>query len=99
MAMRRWGAGRGKARGDALAERVCAVVVRTLSPPPELGPIGPETVLYGAGLGLDSIAALELVAALEEEFDITIGDAELSPASFERVGSLVALVRKLKGGS
>jgi acyl carrier protein len=53
--------------------------------------------LYGQGLGLDSVDALRLVAALEEEFDITIDDTELTPSTFEHIGSLVYLVRRLTG--
>ena len=80
--------------GD-LVEQVCVLVARTLDLPPHLRPKGAETRLYGQGLGLDSVDALRLVAALEEEFDITIDDTELTPATFEHVGSLVSLVRRL----
>ena len=81
--------------GD-LVEKVCVLVVRTLDLPPDLHPKGAETRLYGNGLGFDSADALRLVAALEEEFDITIDDAELTPSTFEHIGSLVSLVQKLR---
>jgi acyl carrier protein len=80
--------------GD-LVEQVCVLVTHTLNLPPHLRPDGAETRLYGQGLGLDSVDALRLVAALEEEFDITIDDTELTPATFEHIGSLVSLVRRL----
>ena len=83
--------------GD-LVEQVCGLVARTLDLPPQLRPNGAETRLYGNGLGLDSVDALRLVAALEEEFDITIDDTELTPSTFEHIGSLVSLVRKLTYG-
>ena len=83
--------------GD-LVEQVCVLVARTLDLPPDLRPVGAETRLYGRGLGLDSVDALRLVAALEEEFDITIDDTELTPSIFERIGSLVSLVRRLTRG-
>jgi acyl carrier protein len=45
---------------------------------------------------VDSLDTLRLVAALEEEFDIIIDDAELTPSTFEDVESVVRLVRKLR---
>jgi acyl carrier protein len=83
--------------GD-LVEQVCVLVARTLDLPPHLHPKGLETRLYGQGLGLDSVDGLRLVAALEEEFDITIDDTELTPATFESIGSLVSLVRRVGCG-
>ena len=80
---------------DDLVEQVCVVVARTLDLPPHLRLNGAETRLYGQGLGLDSVDALRLVAALEEEFDITIDDTELTPSTFEHIGALVSLVRRL----
>jgi len=81
-----------------LVEQVCVLVTHTLDLPPDLRPVGAETRLYGKGLGLDSVDALRLVAALEEEFDITIDDTELTPSTFEHIGSLVSLVRRLTRG-
>jgi acyl carrier protein len=83
---------------DQLIEQVCALVVRTLDLPPDCLPVGVETRLYGSGLGVDSLDALRLVAALEERFDVIIDDGELTPSTFECVGSIVSLIRRLKGG-
>lgn len=85
-------------RDGDLVEQICVLVARTLDLPSDLRPNGAETRLYGNGLGLDSADALRLVAALEEEFDITIDDAELTPSTFERIGSLVFLVQRLRCG-
>jgi len=78
---------------QGLCEKVCALVSATLELPPNLLPLRVETHLYGAGLGLDSVDALRLVAALEEEFDITIEDMELTPSTLESVGSIISLIR------
>lgn len=86
---------RTSSRDGDLVEQVCVLVARTLDLPSDLRPTGAETCLYGKGLGLDSVDALRLVAALEEEFDITIDDTELTPSTFEHIGSLVSLVRRL----
>jgi acyl carrier protein len=55
--------------------------------------IDTETRLIGEGLALDSVALLEFVLALEQEFDRTFDEHELSPAGFRSVGSVVDLVR------
>lgn len=81
---------------DDLVERVAALVSRTLDLPPDQEPLGADTPLYGSGLGLDSLDALRLVAALEEEFDITIDDAELTEPTFARLGGIVCLVQRLR---
>src|SRR5262249_49914839 len=62
-----------------------------------LGPVGrldQDTGLLGTGVGLDSIEILHLVAAIEEEFDLTIDDSELEVRHFETVRSLTALIRR-----
>ena len=68
-------------------------MVLTLDIPSDLLPLRRETGLYGAGLGLDSFDALRLLAALEEEFDITVDDRELTPSTFETIGSIASLVK------
>lgn len=83
-------------RDGDLVERVCVLVARTLDLPPSLHPKDSETQLHGLGLGLDSVDGLRLIAALEREFDVTIDDTELTPDTFKNIGSLVAVVRKLK---
>jgi acyl carrier protein len=44
--------------------------------------------LFGDGLGLDSVDALELVVALEKEFGIKIKSQELGREVFSSVASL-----------
>jgi acyl carrier protein len=43
---------------------------------------------------LDSVGLLQLVAFLEEEFDIEIDDAEIVPEHFSTISSIQDLVRK-----
>jgi acyl carrier protein len=47
-----------------------------------------ESPLFGEGLGLDSVDALELVVALEKEFGIKIKSQELGREVFSSVSSL-----------
>jgi acyl carrier protein len=50
--------------------------------------IGDEEPLFGEGLGLDSVDALELVVALEKEFGIKIKSQELGREVFSSVSTL-----------
>ena len=47
-----------------------------------------EAPLFGEGLGLDSVDALELVVALEKEFGIKIRSQEMGREVFSSVSSL-----------
>jgi acyl carrier protein len=44
--------------------------------------------LFGAGLGLDSIDALELVVAIEREHGVVIADAKVGRRAFASVSAL-----------
>ena len=53
------------------------------------GQLDESTGLLGKGIGLDSIEIIQLVAALEEEFDLTIDDDDLLPEHFQTIGDLI----------
>ncbi len=44
--------------------------------------------------GLDSVAVLQLVAALEERFDIALAETDLTAENMATLGSLVRLLRR-----
>lgn len=48
--------------------------------------------LFGVGLGLDSLDALQLATALEERFDITVPDDQESKGIFRSVETLATFV-------
>jgi acyl carrier protein len=50
--------------------------------------------LLGAIPELDSMAVVGIITSLEESFDITVHDDEISANSFETFGSLVEFVEK-----
>lgn len=52
------------------------------------------TCLLGRGIGIDSIEALALAVAIEEEFDIEVDDRDLTRALFETIGSVADYVRR-----
>lgn len=50
--------------------------------------IGDDQLLFGEGLGLDSIDALELVVAIERDFAVTIPDGKVDHDAFHSVRTL-----------
>ena len=53
-----------------------------------------DSPLIEYGVGLDSVATLELVVALEEEFQIRIDESEITPETFETIESISRHVSK-----
>ncbi len=54
--------------------------------------------LFGEGLGLDSLDALQLAMGLEERFAIRIPEGEQARAVFASVSALAAYVASEQGG-
>jgi acyl carrier protein len=54
--------------------------------------IADDAPLFGEGLGLDSVDALELVVALEKEFGIRIQSHEVGREAFASVSALASFV-------
>lgn len=48
--------------------------------------------IFGDGLGLDSIDALEFVVLIEEEFEVVIADEEAAKSAFASVGALADFI-------
>jgi acyl carrier protein len=83
---------RGLRMSEAVAatpDRIKRLIVESLNLEgmrPEM--IEDETPLFGEGLGLDSVDALELVVALEKEFGIRIKSQEIGREVFSSVSTL-----------
>ena len=71
---------------------VKAVLVNTLGVEDRAATIDASTPLLGSLPELDSMAVLELVAALEQRFGITVDDDDVTAEIFETLGSLAAFV-------
>ena len=56
--------------------------------------IDDDAPLFGDGLALDSVDVLELVVGLEQEFGVTIADAEVGRTAFASVNALVSFVEE-----
>lgn len=60
--------------------------------------LGKDTPLLGSMPELDSMAAVSLIAALEDHFGFAVHDDEISAATFSTVGSLSSFVDQKLGG-
>lgn len=54
--------------------------------------IDPDTALFGTGLGLDSLDAVELLVCLAADFGIRLPDDAVGRAEMRTVNSLVDLI-------
>ena len=76
----------------ATLERVIKNIIRAAKLNPAQ-PLDENTPLVGAGLSLDSVAVLELLVALEKEFNLEMNPDELLGAkALKTVGTLAAFV-------
>jgi acyl carrier protein len=80
---------------EDLVQNLKHLVIATLN----LEDVTPEDIdeaapLFGEGLGLDSIDALELVVMLEKHFSIKITDIEVGRKAFSSVNALAEFVRE-----
>jgi acyl carrier protein len=76
-----------------LRDRIKRLIVDAL----HLEGMNPESItndspLFGEGLGLDSVDALELVVAIEKEFKIKIQSHEVGKEAFASVETLATFV-------
>jgi acyl carrier protein len=53
-----------------------------------------DSMLLGNLPELDSMAVVNVITALEDHFDITVDDDEISAKTFETLGSLTAFVEQ-----
>ncbi len=79
----------------ALVQELKTLIIKNL----KLEDITPEDIdasapLFGSGLGLDSIDALELVVGLEKIYGIRIPDEDVGKEAFASVNALAGYVMK-----
>ncbi|HEY3358512.1 MAG TPA: phosphopantetheine-binding protein [Polyangia bacterium] len=51
-----------------------------------------DAALFGEGLGLDSIDALELAVALERRYGVSLPDAEAAKQAFRSIDALATFI-------
>ena len=84
--------------GASPHDRIVALVERILERPPGAAPVSTTARLNE--LGMSSMKMINLMLAIEVEFDLAIPQAEITPENFETIASVEATVgRLLAGGS
>jgi acyl carrier protein len=84
---------------QSLPMQVKEAIVRCLRLPLAPQDIADDVPLFGEGLGLDSIDALELVLELERAFGVKISDEQLGRRVLRSVNTIVELIEQSKGPS
>ena len=77
----------------SIEHRVKQAIIRTLSLEVDADEIDDEDELFGGGLGLNSMATIEIIVGLEEEFGIEVPDEELRVELFDSVKTMADYVR------
>jgi acyl carrier protein len=60
--------------------------------------IDPDTVLFGSGLGLDSVDAVEIVIALETDLGVKLSDERTRRSALRSVNAIVDAVLAARAG-
>jgi acyl carrier protein len=81
---------------EEVLERVQRTLIACLDLRRSPEEIDPDTVLFGTGLGLDSVDAVELVISLEMDFGIKLGDDDTRRRALRTVNSLVDTILAAK---
>jgi acyl carrier protein len=80
-----------EAREQTLA-RVRELLIRGLKVQRDPDELDPDTPLFGTGLGLDSVDAVELVVAVESAFKLKMPARALGPAAMRTINTLVDFI-------
>ena len=77
----------------SIEHRVKQVIIRTLSLEVDAEEIDDKDELFGGGLGINSMATIEIIVGLEEEFGIEVPDEDLRVELFDSVQTMADYVR------
>jgi acyl carrier protein len=77
---------------DTLQEQVKAAIVRCLRMPIGPADIQDDMLLFGDGLGLDSIDALEIVLELQRSFAVVVTDEQMGQRVLRSVRTIVDFI-------
>lgn len=75
-------------------QEVKTILADTLGLGPAADALSADSALMGSIPELDSMAVVQLLAALEEQFGFSIDDDEIDASTFATVGSLAAFVQR-----
>lgn len=76
-----------------MVDELVALIVSSLNLPEKPPDTGPDTPLYGEGLGLDSIDILELALVVSKRYGLQLrADDQNNAKIFQSLGSLAAYI-------
>jgi acyl carrier protein len=78
---------------SSIADRIAALVQKILAKRESSCTVGLDDALVD--IGLSSLDMVNLMLAVEGEFDVKIPDADMTPANFSTVARIAALVANL----
>lgn len=73
---------------DSIKEKLREVIVEDLDANIDAGGLRDDVSLYDDGLGLDSIAIINLIVLVEKKFDINFEEHEISSNIFSSIDQL-----------
>ena len=82
---------------DTLEDRVKAAIVRCLRMPIAPADIQSDMPLFGEGLGLDSIDALEIVLELQRSFGVVVSDEQMGQRVLRSINTIVDFIVASRG--
>ena len=75
-----------------ITERIKQIIVNDLDTNIKIDKIIDDTKLFEGGIGLDSIALMELISILEKTFAFEFSDEELNLETFQTLSTLTEFV-------
>ena len=84
---------------NALKAQVKDAIIRSLNLTLSAADIDDDVPLFGEGLGLDSVDALELVLEIERTFGVRIGDEDVGRRVLQNVTSVADFIETTRRAS
>ena len=82
------------AKRKETTDRLKKVLIERLMLQHEPTDISEDAPLFGLGLGLDSVDALEIVVGVEQEFGVSIGDDDMQ--AFRSINAIADFIQSRK---